>query len=295
MSNYSHNLQQMNTSCDPTSIQETADSLVIIRADVNLAKPLGVDDPFAHLFVTEAGKRMASMAISVDPCYVDFNLVRYRHITERIRGAISRYHQILFLGAGYDTRAISMPEFGDNPVDIFEVDYPDKLTSKRRILMQAGVQLPSYFRFVPMNLSQSGLLQHLCSVGFRPSEPTLVIMEGLLFFLPSETAERLIHPATLNLAPGSTVIFDYWSNERINMLNLQVEEKLGKRLFSLFPYPDHPAQFHNCLSDMGYQDIVISDLNMLVSEIHQGFRNNDQPDQWFVVQTVYKSNYGKVR
>ncbi len=288
MPNCSRNIQQMSSICDATSIQETADSLVIIRADTTLAKPFGVDDPFAQLFVTEAGKRMASMAISVDTCYVAFNLVRYRHITERIRDAITRYHQILFLGAGYDTRAISMPEFGGNPVEVFEVDYPEKLTSKQQILMQAGVELPSYLRFVPMNLSQSGLLHHLCSMGFRPSEPTLVIMEGLLFFLPSENTEQLINPRTLDLAPGSTVIFDYWSNARIDILNCRVEEKLGKRLFSPFPYPDRPSQFHKTLNDMGYQDIVISDLNVLVSEVHQGFRDNDQPDHWFIVQTVYK-------
>jgi methyltransferase (TIGR00027 family) len=295
MPNCSCNQQQMNTSCDPTSIQETADSLVIIRADVNLAKPFGVDDPFAHLFVTEAGKRMASMAISVDPCYVDFNLVRYRHITERIRDAISRYHQILFLGAGYDTRAISMIEFSDNPVEVFEVDYPEKLAEKQQILKQAGVEIPSYLHFVPMNLSQPGLLHHLRSMGFRSSYPTLVIMEGLLFFLPSETTKRLINPQTLALASGSTVIFDYWSNERIDMLNHRVEEKLGKRLFSSFPYPDHPSQFHNIMIDMGYQDMVISDLDILISEIHPGFRNNHLPDHWFVVQTVYNSNNGKVR
>ena len=291
MQNCSCNHQQMNTSCDSTSIQETADSLVIIRADMALAESVGVDDPFAHLFVTEAGKQMASIAISVDPCYVAFNLVRYRHITERIRDAIPRYHQILFLGAGYDTRSISMPEFRINPVEVFEVDYPEKLTMKQQILIQACVELPSYIRFVPMNLSQSGLLHHLCSMGFRPSDPTLVIMEGLLFFLPSETTKRLINPQTLELAPGSTVIFDCWSNERINMLNRRVEEKLGKRLFSLFPYPDHPSQFHNIMIDMGYQDIVISDLDILVSENYPGFRNNHQPDHWFVVQSVYKSNY----
>jgi hypothetical protein len=131
MPNCSRNIQQMSSICDATSIQETADSLVIIRADTTLAKPFEVDDPFAQLFVTEAGKRMASMVISVDTCYVAFNLVRYRHITERIRDAITRYHQILFLGAGYDTRAISMPEFGGNPVEVFEVDYPEKLTSKQ--------------------------------------------------------------------------------------------------------------------------------------------------------------------
>jgi len=75
MPNCSRNIQQMSSICDATSIQETADSLVIIRADTTLAKPFGVDDPFAQLFVTEAGKRMASMAISVDTCYVAFNPV----------------------------------------------------------------------------------------------------------------------------------------------------------------------------------------------------------------------------
>lgn len=288
MPNCSQN-QQMNTNCDPTSIQETADSLVIIRSDMAVAKFFGVDDPFAHLFVTEAGKKMASMAISVDPCYVAFNLVRYRYITDQIRKAIPQYHQILFLGAGYDTRSISMAEFRGKPLDVFEVDFPEKLIGKQQILMNAGVPIPSYLRFIPLDLSQPGILHHMCSMGFRISEPTLVIMEGLLFFLPTEITARVIDPQTLGLASGSTVIFDYWSNARIDMLNRRVEEKLGKRLFSLFPYPDHPSQFHHVMTGMSYQNVMINDLDMLVSESYQGERDTYQPDHWFIVQAVYKS------
>ena len=244
-------MRQNSSQRDPKSIQVTADALVVIRANEALAGPFGIFDPFARYFVTDAGKRMVAMAESVDPCYVAFNLVRYRYFTERIRDATARYRQLLFLGAGYDTRSISMPEFGCGSVEVFEVDYPEKLASKRQILTQAGVSVPSYVRHVPMNLAQPGLLRHLCAMGFRPSEPTLVLMEGLVFFLDAETTIQLLDPRTLELAAGSTVIFDYWSNDRINCLNQRVEGRLGRQLFSRFPFPDLPSGLQDTRAGSG--------------------------------------------
>jgi methyltransferase (TIGR00027 family) len=276
----------MSSQHDPRSIQETADALVVIRANEALAGPFGIVDPYAHYFVTDAGKRMVEMAESVDPCYVAFNLVRYRYFTERIREATARYRQLLFLGAGYDTRAISMPEFGSGSVEVFEVDYPEKLASKQLILTQAGVPVPPYVRYVPMNLAQPGLLRHLCDLGFRPSEPTLVLMEGLVFFLAAETTMQLLDPGTLELATGSTVIFDYWSNERINRLNQRVEERLGRQLFSRFPFPDLPAGLQQTLAGLGYGDVTIRDMDTLVAGIQQGVREVAYPDNWFVARVA---------
>lgn len=141
--------------------------------------------------------------------------MRYRYFTEQIREAASRYHQLLILGAGYDTRSISMPEFGGGSVEVFEVDYPDKLACKQHVLSQAGVAAPSYIKQVPADLAQPDLLRRLCAMGFQKSVPVLVLMEGLVYFLASETTAHLLDPKTLELAAGSSVIFDYWPNNRI--------------------------------------------------------------------------------
>ena len=279
-------MRQAHRQSDPRSIQVTADALVVIRADETLAGPFGVVDPYARLFVTDAGKRMVEMAESVDTCYVSFNLVRYCYFTGRIREATTRYRQFIFLGAGYDTRAISMPEFGSGEFDVFEVDYPEKLASKRRILTQAGVPVPPYVRHVPMNLAQPGLLRRLCEAGFRPSEPTLVLMEGLVFFLAGETTAQLLDPGTLELAAGSTVTFDYWSNERIHRLNGRVEERSGRRLFSRFPFPDLPEGLQPALSGLGYRDVAIRDMDALVAGFRQGDREAAHPDNWFVARAA---------
>ena len=282
-------MRQKSSHCDPMSIQVTADALVVIRANEVLAGLLRIVDPYARYFVTDAGKRMVEMAESVDPCYVTFNLVRYRYFTERIREATARYRQFLFLGAGYDTRAISMPEFGCGSVDVFEVDYPEKLASKQQILTQAGVSIPSYIRYVPMDLAQPGLLRRLCEMGFRPSELTMVLMEGLVFFLAAETTAQLLDPGTLELAAGSTVIFDYWSNKRINRLNQRVEGRLGRQLFSRFPFPDQPKRLQNALAGLGYKDVTIRDMNTLVASIQQNDHEVAPPDNWFVAKAVIGS------
>ena len=274
----------MNGERDPKSIQATADALVVLRANEALTGPFGIADPYARYFVTDAGKRMVEMAESVDPCYASFNLARYRYFTERIRDAAGQYRQILFLGAGYDTRSISMPEFGGGSVEVFEVDYPEKLASKRQILTQAGVSVPSYVRHVPMDLAQPGLSRRLREMGFRPSEPVLVLMEGLVYFLEAETTAQLLDPGTLELAAGSTVIFDYWSNNRIGRLNRRVEERLGRQLFSRFPFPDLPPGLQATLVGLGYGNVSIRDMDALLAGFRQGVRKAAYPDNWFVAE-----------
>lgn len=288
-------MRQKTDRSNPQSIQVTADALVVIRSNETLAEPFGVVDPHARYFVTDAGKRLVEMAESVDPCYVSFNLVRYRYFTERIRDAAVRYRQFLFLGAGYDTRSISMPEFAGGPVAVFEVDFPEILASKRQVLAQAGVPVPSYVRHVPMNLAKPGLLHRLCEAGFRPSEPAAVLMEGLVFFLAAETTAQLLDPGTLELAAGSNVLFDYWSNDRISRLNRRVEEKSGTRLFSRFPFPDQPAELQHTLAGLGYGNVTIADLDSLVADPWQEVRKTAYPDRWFVAGATVMQAGGVVQ
>jgi methyltransferase (TIGR00027 family) len=271
------------------NIQATADALVVLRANRELAEPFGVIDPYAPHFVTDAGKQMAEMAQSVDPCFVAFNLTRYRYFTERLREAATQFRQLVLLGAGYDTRPISMPEFARGAVKVFEVDYPDKLASKRDILTQAGVSVPSYIRDVPRDLAAPGLQGHLRQMGFRPSQPTLVLLEGVLAYLAPEAACQLLEPRTLALGPGSAVLFDYWSNERIERLNQRVETRLGHRLFHWFPFPDVPSALEHALVGLGYRDVHITDLDGVVANLRQdsgGAPVYREGKSWFIVEAT---------
>ncbi len=109
-------------------------------------------------------------------------LLRKNHIAIRVRQMISAGRtQTLFLGAGIDGLAaelgISHPE-----LVIAEFDHPQTQSIKRRIL--ASILPKSSVRLVPIDLSRSSVADTLEAAGFQRNEPTVIVAEGVLMYLP---------------------------------------------------------------------------------------------------------------
>ena len=137
-------------------VQVTADALTSLRTTSPLAVELGLDCPYDSLFANAAGKQLAAMALSVDPVYEQYNIVRYKWFTEQLADAAGRFDQILLLGAGFDTRALTLPALTAAACGIFEVDFPDMLAHKQTVLAAAGIEIPGQLHFVPADLADGG-------------------------------------------------------------------------------------------------------------------------------------------
>lgn len=264
-------------------IQITADALIALRSNQKLMDEIGLRDPFAQYFDTGDGQKMAAMITNqFDPLYPRYNLARFKYFTARIDGC--KFQQIIFLGSGYDTRSIWMDKFQDGSIEVFEVDFPEKLASKRAKLNDAGIKIPSWLHYVSSDLSDENLGSLLIKEGLKIDSKTFVVIEGVLFFLPSKTGERILNPQFLNLAKGSEILADFWTQSRVTALNTIVREKLDKELFDTFPDSNSAATAQNLFYKLGYSESRIKKLDDIVSKIYKNDFSTELSKGWLVLE-----------
>lgn len=99
--------------------------------------------------------------------------------------------QLVLLGAGFDTRAYTMPALWNQTV--FEVDSAEVMTAKEDLLSEC-LQAPIAGKIVrvPIDLARHGLLSTLTAHGLDLDQPTCFVMEGLLYHLEPNTATTLM-------------------------------------------------------------------------------------------------------
>ena len=186
-------------------VQITADALVVIRSNDELTREIELQDPHAQYFVTTEGREMAETIITkVESIYVQYNLARFKYFTSEI--ASSDFEQLILIGSGYDTRPLWMDKFQNGTIRVFEIDFKEKITSKKARLDEVGIRTPAWITTIGSNLSDGNLLELLDVHGYRPDLKTMVVVEGVLFFLPGITSENLLSSAFLELPEKNTDI-----------------------------------------------------------------------------------------
>ncbi len=128
-------------------------------------------------------------------------------VEEALRGHIP---QIVFLGAGYDSRPYRFSALIKG-TRIFELDAPPTQEHKRRLLEKAGIAIPEGLAFVPTDFTHIRLKEALIAAGFDKNQETLYIWEGVSYYLPAEAIDGILSFIQQNSPVGSTVCFDYYS------------------------------------------------------------------------------------
>ncbi len=204
------------------SVGATALSVAAARAvETATADPL-IQDEFAYLLVSSAGRPWARLAspglewIGDDThgrrahrMACDYQAVRTHFFDDYFQAAVSAgIRQVVILAAGLDSRAYRL----DWPVDttVYEIDQPQVLTYKTGTLESAGAAPRARRRPVPVDLRDDWPAT-LSAAGFDPTQPTAWLAEGLLPYLPAEAQDRLFEMLTALSAPGSQVAVEAFS------------------------------------------------------------------------------------
>ena len=116
--------------------------------------------------------------------------------------------QIVFLGAGYDSRAYRFRELIQE-TRIFELDIQPTQQRKKELLRQANVPIPEHVAFVPINFKTEPIGAELSKAGFDQQQRTLFIWEGVTYYLPLEAIDDTLQAIKLISPAGSIVCFDY--------------------------------------------------------------------------------------
>jgi len=198
---------------------ESAETVAALRAlacyDRELATPCR--DAFAaqflrlksRLLLKFASKRfLRAMIEKASPGSYAFTVARTRHFDEALLAALREgIEQVVLLGAGYDSRAL---RFRDalRHVKVFELDHPGTQARKIELLAANGCELPQNVRLVGIDFIKQSFRGLLQQNGFRRDAKTLVLWEGVSYYLPLEAVNDVL-AFVGTCGKGSTIVFDY--------------------------------------------------------------------------------------
>jgi len=204
-----------------TTVSNTAYAIATIRA-MESERPASerlFDDPFARVFSAGASQdaREGTERFLSLPNLVDAVRLRTRAIDDVVReGVGSGLTQIVLLGAGFDARALRLPELAR--VSVFEVDFPHLLEQKRALLEGAGIVLPPSVRHVACDFGAEdfdvALERELVASGFRAGAGAVFVWEGVLAYLDARAADRTMAFVARLGGPGTRLVFEFATDER---------------------------------------------------------------------------------
>jgi methyltransferase (TIGR00027 family) len=118
--------------------------------------------------------------------------------------------QMVFLGAGYDTRPYRFRELIKG-TRIFELDIKTTQQSKKSVLQEANIPVPENLTFIAVNFKTDRLSNVLLEGGFSKKKEALFIWEGVTYYLPPNVVDETMDAIRSISLPGSSIGFDYVS------------------------------------------------------------------------------------
>lgn len=224
----------------------------LLPEDVRLA-----DDPFGAYFTSTMLARGIEQAIEAAPpdlslagalrairhpatrmpglrAWILYMQVRTRVIDDALRAFCDAGgNQVVVLGAGYDCRALRMPELDDTRV--FEIDHPATQGHKRSVLDRLGIDRHSATLRVGARSGEAGpidspvtyvawdfesrplddLPDELAATGHDASQPTFTIWEGVTMYLTEPAIDASLRAIATWSAPRSVLAMTYFAKTRI--------------------------------------------------------------------------------
>jgi methyltransferase (TIGR00027 family) len=125
-----------------------------------------------------------------------------------VKACKENFEQIVFLGAGYDTRAYRFAEL-TNGIKIFELDIRSTQQKKIADLKNAGISMPGNLSLVEVNFKTDKLEDVLLNAGYSKTKRTLFIWEGVMYYLTESAVNETLSFIKSNSSSSSLVCFDY--------------------------------------------------------------------------------------
>lgn len=171
-----------------------------------------------HVFVDEVGLQLVAPDAAwrsrpdMSPFTRPFRasiLARARFIEDLVADQVdSGVGQYVILGAGLDTFAQRRPELGKRLV-VFEVDQPGPQAWKRQRLLDLGLAVPSFLRFVPVDFEAGDdWLERMGAAGFEARKAAVVASTGVSMYLTREAIAATLRQVAA-FAPGTTLAMSF--------------------------------------------------------------------------------------
>ncbi|MEI6254456.1 MAG: class I SAM-dependent methyltransferase [Mycobacteriaceae bacterium] len=249
-----------------TSVGATATLVAAARALASRQDDPLVTDPFAEPLVRAVGIPAFTRALDGEDAITDTDsarllidvvAVRTRFFDDfLLEAGAAGLRQAVILASGLDSRAYRLPWPAGTTV--FEVDQPEVIDFKSRVLAEHGASPAAERRTVGVDLRDDWAAA-LRAHGFDSGVPTAWIAEGLLIYLPPEAQDRLFDTITALSAPGSRIATEYHPDggsgiaQRASSMSAQLADNgLDLNLGDLF-YDGRRHSVVDYLENIGWQ------------------------------------------
>jgi methyltransferase (TIGR00027 family) len=147
--------------------------------------------------------------------WVAYMQVRTRVIDDALRRFVAEGgRQLVLLGAGYDCRALRMPELSE--VRVFEVDHPATQAHKQAVLARCEATSPAtYVTWDFEARPVDELPDALVAAGLDAAAPTFTIWEGVTMYLSEPAIDASLRAIARWSPPRSTLAMTYFARTRI--------------------------------------------------------------------------------
>jgi len=209
---------------------------------------IGGADYLAEIFLAEDQKLLLKnpasrtwvMKNKVTPGAFEFMIARTAFFDRIVEQAlITKTRQIVFIGAGYDSRPYRF-EKSILDTSIYELDTNPTLQRKQLCLQQANIPQSKQISYVPVDFDSDNLSTKLQEAGFSRDKRTLFVWEGVTYYLSAEVVDNMLLVLKHNSLPGSSLCFDYAALSR-KALEERNAKQLREHLSS--QHPDEPTKF----------------------------------------------------
>lgn len=157
-------------------------------------------------------------------------LVRTLYIDEKLEQALRNgAAQVVMLGAGFDTRAYRFEEELKGK-RAFEVDSRPTQARKRQRVEAVLGRARENVVYVPVDFNTDHLGDVLREAGYRSSEKTFFIWEGVSMYLSEERVRETLRTIASESAPGSSLVMDYASRGALEFMTKYPEFSPSKML-----------------------------------------------------------------
>jgi len=216
--------------------------------------------------------------------WIAYMQVRTKLLDDAVRNFVDAGgHQIVLLGAGFDCRALRMPELAE--AQVYEVDHPATQAHKRGTLERIGAHSPA--RYVTWDFetrAMDELPDALAEAGHDATEASLTIWEGVTMYLTEAAIDASLGAIATYSAATSQLAMTYQAKvpgEKPSLAARMVQLAVA-RLGEPFRWGWDPAALPAYLEERGFaladdvstpeaaQALLPPDLAGAISRTHHG-------------------------
>jgi len=224
------------------------------------------DDPYGLAFSSSGIARLVDRTRDTRPdraeaiarvpglsLWIVYMQVRTRLLDDAVRAfAAAGGRQVVVLGAGYDCRALRLPELAGSQV--FEVDHPATQGHKRAVLDRLGVASPArYLAWDFETHPMDDLAGALADAGHDPAAPTVTIWEGVTMYLTEAAIDASLRAIASWSAADSLLAMTYMTRSRLQRsLAVRAVRAVVQRLGEPFRFGWEPDELPGYLAARGF-------------------------------------------